>query len=187
MHIKWVKAHVGTAGNETADSLAKRGTTLGEGTIQGIHPAYNKQRKNIDEHYQKIWESDWKNYKEARQTKIFFPKTNEKKSQQLLTMKRAKLGRLVQLFTGHNQLKRHKNIQEGITEPDSCRLCREEEESSFHVIVECPALNNTRLAIFHNQTIQESELAKGNWEISQVTEFLRRTKIGEMLEGAEID
>ena len=73
----------------------------------------------------------WKLYDQARQTKIWFPTMNAKKSSQLLKMKRNDLSRLVQFLTGHNKLKRHKNIQNNVTDMYSCRLCNEDEESSF--------------------------------------------------------
>ena len=44
LDLKWIKAHVGNPGNETADSLAKMGTTLGNGTIEGIcDPVVNQK------------------------------------------------------------------------------------------------------------------------------------------------
>jgi len=66
--------------------------------------------------------------------------TPAKKSSLLLKLNRNDLSRLVQFLTGHNKLKRHKNIQAGIIDPHSCRLCLEDDESSFHVIAECPAM-----------------------------------------------
>ena len=55
---------------------------------------------------------------------------------------------LVQFLTGHNKLKRHKNIQNGVNDPHSCRLCLEEEKSSYHVIAECPATKSVRTKVF---------------------------------------
>ena len=44
------------------------------------------------------WSEAWSAYQEARQTKIWFPIPDPKKSHQLLNMKRGNLGRLVQFL-----------------------------------------------------------------------------------------
>ena len=108
-------------------------------------------------------------------------KPNSKKSQQLLNMSRKTLGKLVQFLTGHNKLKRHKNLQDGINDPYSCRLCLEEEESSFHVIAECPATQSLRTKIFDlpTPTILPNP---PDWRVSQVARFLKESSIGNMLE-----
>ena len=99
-------------------------------------------------------------------------------------MKRGNLGRLVQFLTGHNKLKRHTNIQNGIIDPESCRLCKEDEESSYHVIAECPALQAYRGKIFQlpNPTILPDPPA---WSVMQISKFLRESPVGNMLDGME--
>ena len=96
-------------------------------------------------------------------------------------MNRENLSRMTQFLTGHNKLERHKNIQKGIINPNSCRLCKEEEESSFHVIGECPALQKTRLEIFQKHQLPNPPV----WEVRQVFNFIKKTPIGGMLDEAE--
>ena len=143
-----MKAHVGIHGNEVADSLAKKGSSLGEGPTNEILTPQIKQKSGINDYFHKKWSKAWKSYEEARQTKIWFPIPNSKKSSLLLRLDRKNLSRLVQFLTGHNMLKRHKNTQNGVIDPHSCRLCLEEEESSFHVIAECPAMQSYRSGVF---------------------------------------
>ena len=85
----------------------------------------------------------------------------------------------MQFLTGHNKLKRHKNIQEGVIDPNSCRLCLEDEESSFHVIAECPAMQTYRSGVFKLPTILPNP---PDWTVMQLEKFLRISPIGEMLE-----
>ena len=148
VHLKWVKAHVGIHGNEVADFLAKRGSSLGDGPTNELLTPQINQRNKIKEFFHKKWMKAWKLYDQARQTKIWFPTMNAKKSSQLLKRKRNDLSRLVQFLTGHNKLKRHKNIQNNVIDMYSCRLCYEDEESSFHVIAECPAMEIYRMGAF---------------------------------------
>ena len=74
-----MKAHVGIHGNETADSLAKRGSSLGEGPTNELLLPRVKQRNEIDNYFNKKWSKAWKSYDQARQTKIWFPKPDLKR------------------------------------------------------------------------------------------------------------
>ena len=96
-------------------------------------------------------------------------------------MKRNNLSRLVQFLTGHNKLKRHKNLQNGVTDPHSCRLCLEEEESSFHVIAECPATLQYRSRIFK---LPAPAILPNppDWTVSQVNTFIKESPVGDMLD-----
>ena len=139
------------------------------------------QKTEISNYSQTKWCKAWKSHEQARQIKIWFPKPNSKKSQQLLNMSRKTLGKFVQFLTGHNKLRRHKNLQDGINDPYSCRLCLEEEESSFHVIAECPATQSLRTKIFdlpNPSTLPNPP----DWRVSQVARFLKESSIGNMLE-----
>ena len=184
VHLRWVKAHVGIGGNEVADFLAKRGSSLREGPSDEVLIPKVNQRLEIEKYFHKKWTAEWASYKEARQTKIWFPKPDYKKSHLLLNLERMTLSRLVQFFTGHNNLKRHKNIQNGLVDPLSCRLCCEDEESSFHVIAECPATETVRKKVFmlYNTSTLSNPPA---WTISQVIRFLKESQIDDLLDQYE--
>ena len=157
--------------------MPKKGTTKGLGPSMEMSPSFQVQKKEIHKYYISKWNTTWSNYKEARQTKIFFPEVNVKMSLALLKKKRKELGILIQFFSGHNNLKYHKNLQEGTDNPESCRLCWEGEESSFHVIGECPAMQSIRWSIFHKLTLS----TKPSWKLKQIERFLRESPIGKML------
>ena len=70
IHLRWVKAHVGIHGNEVADFLAKKGSTLGEGPTNELYTPQVKQRIEINDYFLKKWSTAWKFYDQARQTKI---------------------------------------------------------------------------------------------------------------------
>ena len=102
----------------------------------------------------------------------------DQRSSQLLSMFIHFRSRIVQFLTGHNKLKRHKNLQNGVDDPHSCRLCYEDEESSFHVIAECPATYSYRWEIFQCSTILTNP---PDWTVDQVERFLKQSPIGNML------
>ena len=96
-------------------------------------------------------------------------------------MDRTNLSRIVQFITGQNKLKRRKNIQDGVLDPHSCRLCLEEEESSFHVIAEYPAMQIYRSEVF-KLPIPKNLPNPPDWTASDVDKFLKVSPVGKMLD-----
>ena len=83
--LAWIKAHADHPGNERADCLAKTGTTNTNNLVNIPNPlstAKVKLRKNT----YNLWHKEWKDYKEARQCKIWFPTINCKASEGLLKL-----------------------------------------------------------------------------------------------------
>ena len=179
VHIRWVKAHIGTPGNECADFLAKKGSTLGTGNNGMIETPLTVVKRDIDKFYYNKWKAAWLQYKSARQTKIWFQEPDQNKSKELLNLDRNKLSILVQFITGHNRLMRHSNLQEGIEDPYSCRFCLEDEETSYHLIAECPELQATRWTVFQAPSNLEKH---PSWTVKQLNMFLEISKVGKMLQ-----
>ena len=98
--IKWIKAHVGHPGNEYADELAKKGTEM---TPYGPEPIIPISKTtiytNIRNEMTKIWAKRWENRKDARQTAIFFPKLNLKKSEQIIKLHKNTIGQVVRALS----------------------------------------------------------------------------------------
>ena len=63
-----MKAHVGIHGNEIADFLAKKGSTLGEGPSNELLIPKVKQSNEINRYFNKKRIKAWKSYDQARQT-----------------------------------------------------------------------------------------------------------------------
>ena len=180
MSFNWSKYFCNLGFVKIDDFLAKKGSSLGDGPSNELLIPRVKQKNEIDKYFNKKWSKAWKSYNQARQTKIWFPEPDLKKSLQLLGMQRNNLSRLVQFLTGHNKLKRHKNLQNGVSDPHSCRLCFEEEESSFHVIAECRKTQSYRSEIFKLPAFANLPNSP-DWTVSQVNKFLNESQIGNML------
>ena len=77
----------------------------------------------------------------------------------------------VQLMTGHNFLNRHNSLVAGCEaeEDGLCRLCLEDEETSFHIFAECPALGIRRQALFGSGVLSDLQ----GWKPWKVMAFFQ--------------
>ena len=92
------------------------------------------------------------------------------------------LGQTVQLITGHNMLNYHKHVINKDIDP-LCRLCREENEDSFHLIGECPVLFEKRAQIFHKYLLDKNP----EWKVKQLVSMIKESCISGMLDGSDQD
>ena len=76
----------------------------------------------------------------------------------MLLCDRPDYGELVRLLTGHNFLNRHSFLL-GETETADCRLCNESEETSEHLLCDCPVLSDTRFRILGKYQVSPMELS----------------------------
>jgi hypothetical protein len=153
VELTWVRAHIGTAGNERADILAKEGSEIVPMDPEPIAPVPRCQlERDIEDTVEKRWLERWQAKPEARQSKMFWPRPDRNRTINLLRFTRESFGLTVQMFTGHNHYNRHKFL---IKEADSpmCRFCTEAEETSDHLLCYCPRLNEQRFdALGSHQT-----------------------------------
>ena len=133
----WTKAHVGTAGNERADRLAKAGAELQE--IQHIDAPRSSLKAEIDTRIREKWDVEWQRYKHGRQTKFFYPTQDKKKAKQVMGFNRIELGRYIRIVTGHSNLLYHRNNVDPVNNDSICRFCIEDVETFIHFATDCPA------------------------------------------------
>ena len=144
--FKWVKSHVGIVGNELADEMAKLGT-LSNDRIE-VPQSITFVKNKLKQMMYKQWENKWANLTDCRQSKqliTFNPNHNERNY--LLTRTRTKCRKLVALLTGHNNLRYHtfkRNVSSNPNYSPCCRYCREQIETSWHLLYECPSLDTRR-------------------------------------------
>ena len=83
--IRWIRAHMGHKGNERADELAKEGAlTPSPGCEPRVPLSLALVKQTISRQTNTTWNNRWKVGKDARQTIIFFPEIDLKKSRDLV-------------------------------------------------------------------------------------------------------
>ena len=98
----------------------------------------------------------------------FFDKPDLIKSKILVRQTREALSRAVRHLTGHSFLRKHNRLI-GETEHEECRLCLEDEESSWHILAECPALTRQRIRHLKLDTLA----AVTKWNARQMIAMLK--------------
>ena len=177
LHIHWIKAHNDYEGNELADMLAKDGAMgLGSGPMIETKKARKVAKTEVSNHIISLWNRRWKNGKDARQTRIFFPQIDLSKSNKIRKMNRTTIGSVIRAITGHDFRKRHEGLVRGVP-ASNCRFCLKEEETSAHIINNCPRLAQKRMECF--RTSFGSEVTP-TWQPEQLAVFLSDPTISEM-------
>jgi hypothetical protein len=179
--LRWIKAHADHLGNVRADCLARQGAAMDVPPVEdapGMTWAHKKDtiRCKMREH----WSNRWVQRADCRQTKLWFPQLNGRMVFDNLRLNRHQFSSMVHIITGHGFLNYHNALVEGSTDPDEalCRRCVEEDETSFHVIAECPAFCVARASVFRNPVLH----APLSCSHSKIASFLREASIGSLWE-----
>ena len=114
-------------------------------------------------------------HKDSRQSAIFFPKPDQKRSNDIIKLSKNQIGPLVRALTGHDHRTRHNSILAGEL-PPSCRLCLTEEESPEHLILHCPTLLHQRAYSFRSYN---ADIVR-TWSVEQMAGFLSTPSIVDM-------
>ena len=94
--LRWIKAHAGHLGNETADTVARQGAD-DETRIQDDLPEIPMKnfRRKYRQAFAAKWQTYWDNRKDCRQTKLWMPHLSKQHSYDLLKSSRRRLSILV--------------------------------------------------------------------------------------------
>jgi hypothetical protein len=156
-NLCWIKAHVGHEGNERADIKAKEGTMLTDFRVEPIIPVAKSWVNNkINQYVIDEWTWTWQHTNEARQTKIFFPAPDKRKSTKLLAYDRETFGQIFRWISGHSFHRYHNHLTYPDKFPSSlCRICKEEREETHHLFAHCCGLAHTRMRVLGKSYLEE--------------------------------
>ena len=149
VNLNWVKAHVGTFGNEVADKLAKRGTEMTHISHPDLPLSPEILKSRIYKAMEEQWIRAWAKHPihKYRQTKFWFPTPHAKNSDLLLKLERPQLHVLTQAITGFNNLCHHSKNKK-VSKSRICRLCLTGQEDIVHLVTGCRKLKDLSEGIF---------------------------------------
>ena len=103
--LNWIKAHNNHRGNEYADKMANMAASCTQ-ELQIVPIAHKLFKVHIKTAIYADWFSNWTaDPAKFRHTKIFFPRMEPKCSKQILKLSRPDLKLLIEIITGHNNLR----------------------------------------------------------------------------------
>ncbi|KAL5270074.1 hypothetical protein ACHWQZ_G003533 [Mnemiopsis leidyi] len=168
--LRWIPAHKGHEGNETADRLAKNGANnCDEPELvklpipRGVCYAALR-RKTL---------SDWCRTFAVCPPKVFYTMWRDRFSRGLLKMGKRDLRVATQILTGHAELNYHlRKLNRDIA--PTCSLCQEENETVEHVLTRCPLLWELRVELFDSHVTTLSAILE-RFDITRLVKFMIRS------------
>ncbi|KAJ4447158.1 hypothetical protein ANN_09159 [Periplaneta americana] len=149
-------AHVGLAGNELADHLAKQAASNNEIPVSFDRIPVSDIMRELQEESVVKWESEWQNTINGAVTKSYFPSVKER-----LRVNIPLNGKVTTFLNVHGKtgayLYRFK-----LRDNPSC-ACGAEEQTVDHLLFECPKLDKERLA-FQREMLRKT----GNWTFTKL-------------------
>ena len=165
VRLLWVPRHCNIEGNERADRLAKQAA---ETYFTGPEPVVGITADSVRlaAHKWAIREQIrlWHQHQGCRQGKFLLQKYNSTLTKYAIGPCKRDLRILVGLLTGHNWLNRHLKVM-NIKENSLCPLCDEDEETSVHLLGNCPATMVNRNALTGACTLTPEDLRGFHWSI----------------------
>ena len=174
--IRWIKGHDGHLGITRADRMARLGRdSHNPPALDSPRIARATIKSELQTAANKLWKAMWQIEPTCRQSKHWFPHGPRPRfAFEILHLPKPICSQIIHFVTGHNFLRRHQAIveseelrrleqHEGLGRDEdfheamepiaTCSLCGGKEESSFHIMTECPKLATARLGVFGREDI----------------------------------
>ena len=179
--LNWIKAHNNHKGNEYADIMANIASNC---TQEHIHVpiSYNLFKAHIKTAIYAEWIEQWQqDLSKYKHTRIFFPRMEPKYSKQILKLSRPDLNLLVEIITGHNNLKTFSTKIKPLANT-LCNFCNSKPETVLHLMTECPRFSTNRLELKLNCFDPSlSTTTTLSWSIPLTLEFFKNPTLKDIL------
>ena len=154
--LQWIPSHCGIHGNETADTLAKEGTTYAQNDRS---TTYSEVKMIIKAKQQNLFKQN-------------HPHSNRNDPYHLLT--RHEQVSIFRLRTGHNRLRNHLFHKLKIGDTDQC-CCRTGSQTTEHFLLFCPNHESLRKQIWPDPTPMSQKLYGSLEDLQRTATFVVRS------------
>ena len=151
--LQWIPAHVGIAGNETADKLAKEGSKLPQPKLPMSYPEAKTLLKNS-------FRSEWKNRNGNYDPSHDCIKQLNRHGQTII----------FRLRTGHCGLRKHMKKM-SLVETAECQ-CGSEEQTPYHILQSCPNLEEMRQKLWTADVSLQTKLWGDIANLQKTVQFI---------------
>ena len=164
VELVWIKSHSGILDNEAVDRLARDATQLRVVDSQLASRSYI--RSQVLDKVRVKWNDEWVRYPKARQSKQFFMGQDKHRAKEIMSLSRYRLGRLIRVTSGHNQLGYHQFVINPLLSR-LCRYCDMSDETFAHWADDCPAFAADRQDVFGGP----SGVFTSDWSVQLILQF----------------
>ncbi|XP_069361305.1 uncharacterized protein [Maniola hyperantus] len=175
VRLFWIRAHIGTPGNERADELAKAASQRINSTPNYSKIPLSYVKRKIREESVRKWQDRYSTSQTGRVTKIFFPDVANAYS----TVRKIKITPLLcQAFTGHGGIAEYLHRFK-LRDSPGCECDRDISESVEHIILDCPRFEAMRMGIEIGADVQLTtktlhETLRDNDTRDKLTDFIEK-------------
>ena len=170
LSLLWIPAHSDYAGNEKADSLAKKGSLNDDAIVVNLPVPQATWKFHTHQLVTKQAEERWK----SSETTHFKNTWRDKYTRDLVKLSRSDLRIATQLLTGHATVNNHLHKYKPRTISRTCPFCKEEDETITHFVGKCPKWVKERGLYFNTFYASLSEI-QDNSSITKLVNFAKAT------------